>query len=113
MDVVPTDDVRDWQSSIIPGSRLQLECGVAGTMQSPREDPSTSFSGSSTVILGAANSVGMQSISETIASWRVPMDARSVRYFDRGFLVIASMRYFRGLHSGTYNSRAKFSLTTK
>ena len=113
MDVIPSDDVQDWQSSIIPGSLLQLECGIAGTTQSPQEHPSTSFSGSSTVILGAASSAGMESISETIASWRVPMDARSVRYFDRGFLIIASVRYFGGLHSGTYNSRAEIFINDK
>ena len=102
-----------WNSSIIPGSSLYLVNGIVGTTQAPNGHPLTSFSGDSTVILGASDSEGMESILETTAAWSILLKARTLRYFDSGFLVVACLRYFGGLHSGTYNSRVKILMNHK
>ncbi len=102
-----------WNSSIILGFSFYLVNGIVGTAKVPNGHPLTSFSGDSTAILGAADSEGMESISETTATWNIPLDARALRHFDSGYLVVACLRYFGGLHSWIYDSKVKISMNHK
>ncbi len=61
-----------WQQSLIYGTQLQIESGVVGTAESPNGHPRSSFSGDSTVILGASDKYSEKPISITIASWNIP-----------------------------------------
>ncbi|MDD5131307.1 MAG: toll/interleukin-1 receptor domain-containing protein [bacterium] len=102
-----------WNSSFMLGSQLRLVNGVAGTAPATEGHPLTSFYGDSTVILGAADSKDMESISKTTAIWSIPLDADTLRFFDSGYLVVACLRRFGGLHSKTYDSRVEISVNHK
>jgi len=96
---------KKWCKSLVYGSQLQLENGVAGTIQSPIGHPLASFSGTMTAILGAAGNG-----TPTEATWSIKFDQDFIHHFERGFLVIGCLHYFGGLHSTTCNARAEISL---
>jgi hypothetical protein len=90
-----------------------LISGVAGTARDPVGYPPATFPGESTAILGAATTKLMDSISETSASWSIPFDEQCFHLFESGLLIISSIRYFAGLHSKVYDSKAKIELNNK
>lgn len=96
----------EWRSFIVDGSALTLESGLCGTSDKSTGYTPESFSGRSTVVLGAPDETAMASIPGTTASWSIPVDDRYVAQFSEGFLVIACLRFFGGLHSFFYNTRA-------
>jgi TIR domain len=71
------------------------------------------FSGKSTVVLGANASGSDANSTETVAAYDLPVDPTCVRHFRRGFLVVACLRYFGGLHSTEINRRADVVLNDR
>src|ERR1017187_1413735 len=99
-----------WYTSLVYGSDLTLESGLAGTAKSGQAYTQESFSGTSTVIVGAPTEAAMASVTRTEANWEVPLPKHYVTQFRQGFLVIACLRFFGGLHSPHYNARATILL---
>lgn len=102
--------VSQWNTTLVQGSDLMLKSGRAGTAKHGGDYTQESFSGESTAILGAPNVPAMVSGAQTEVSWEVPIDPLYVRNFKQGFLIISCLRFFGGLHSQFYNSRAAISL---
>jgi hypothetical protein len=102
-----------WYTSLVNGSELTLESGLAGTAKSGAEYTQESFSGVSTVILGAPTEAAMAIVTKTEATWGVPVPEHHLKDFRRGFVVIACLRFFGGLHSPHYNARATILLNRK
>ena len=101
---------RDWSWTSTIGSKLSLSRGTAGTTRDPRHFPVATFPSDSTVILGAANRALMESLTDTSAEWHIPFDESTLKAFRRAYLIVAAIRYFGGLHSKVYDSKAKIKL---
>jgi|CXWL01.1.fsa_nt_gi hypothetical protein len=95
-----------WSTATVRGSTVVVESGFAVNLQTAGTAPEYWFSGHTTTILGAAGDRPEGIDEETVASWRLTLDAGSVQHFSRGFLVIACLRRFGGLHTDVKNSRA-------
>lgn len=108
-----TDSSGRWYTSLVYGSDLALEAGLAGTAKAGEKYTQESFPGLSTVILGAPTQADMASIAGTEANWQVPILEHFVKNFRQGYVVVACLRFFGGLHSPHYNARATILLNRK
>jgi len=96
--------------SLVYGSDLVLATGMAGTPGNATGYTPESFSGESTVVLGAPSEDAMTSFAKTEARWQVPVPKHYLKHFKQGFLVIACVRYYGGLHTLYRNTRATIFL---
>ncbi len=98
--------VNGWQPFVVNGRDAILDDGVAVTKPGIDGPPEYWFSGDSTIILGAADAERRRGQGSTVAHWDIDTYPEIVRRFGRGFVLIACLRYFGGLHSTRKNSRA-------
>ncbi|MBF0550842.1 MAG: toll/interleukin-1 receptor domain-containing protein [Deltaproteobacteria bacterium] len=92
-----------WRQTLDQGANTQLIEGVAATQMNLCNHPPGSFSASSTVILGAANSEAMLRNKLTVARWRLDLDLEAEDKWLHGFLLIACLRHYGGCHTATKN----------
>jgi hypothetical protein len=95
-----------WRCFPVLGTEAHVAEGLSVTLQTGRECPSYWFSGESTIVLGRSPNPDEARSCETRADWILTMDASSVQHFRRGFIIIGCLRFFGGLHSERFNSRA-------
>ncbi len=103
----------NWRFFLSKGSSAKLVSGSAVTATTGADCPPYWFSGDTTIILGAATSSNDQDQSETVASWDIHVDTPALLHFSQGFLVVACIRHFGGLHSYNYDSRADIFLNER
>lgn len=108
---LPTDN--NWRLFVSEGSGATLNSGHAVTSSTGTHCPPYWFSGDTTIILGANPSSDGESQSETVALWRIHVDTSSLRRFSQGFLVVACVRHFGGLHSYKRDSRVDIFLNER
>ena len=95
----------EWRVFSVAGADAKLESGVAVSARAPGDSPPYCFSGRTTIIIGGRPNAKEELPAESIASWEIPVDPPSIRNASRGFLVVACMRYFGGLHSARIHAR--------
>jgi hypothetical protein len=95
-----------WRCFSTLGSEARELEGLSVTKQTGGECPPYWFSGESTIILGRSPKSNEVQECETRAGWIVTMDAASVQHFQRGFIILGCLRFFGGLHSLKFNTRA-------
>jgi len=95
-----------WRCFSVLGSEAQITEGLSVTLQTGHACPRYWFSGESTVVLGRSPKPDDGRARETGAAWDIAMDAASVQHFRRGFIIIGCLRFFGGIHSERFNSRA-------
>jgi hypothetical protein len=95
-----------WRHFFVLGSDAQVASGPSVTLQTGHACPPYWFSGESTIVLGRSPKPDDGHSCETRAGWVVTMDAASVQHFRRGFIIIGCLRFFGGLHSERFSSRA-------
>lgn len=100
-----------WMSNI--GSQYSLIEGTAGSLQEPNNFPIATFPAKSTVILGAASTKLMESLNVTTAMWTIPFDEKRLDTIESSYLIISAIRYFAGLHTKFYDSKAKIEINDK
>jgi len=96
----------DWRCFSALGIDAEVERGTSVTAQTGLDCPPYWFSGDTSIILGGSPRRDEPSVSETIASWSVSVDTATIQHFRSGFLVVACLRFFGGLHSYKRDSRA-------
>lgn len=97
-----------WHLSVVDGAQGRIHRGLAATAKDPQGHPAGSFSSGGTVILG--DHVKTDGSQEVMASWLIPLSSQLVHGFQQGYLVIGCIRYFGGLHSEVYNTKASVLL---
>lgn len=104
-----------WRLFVKKGSDAQLIAGNAATAAHNRGCPRFWFSGATTIILGGAEvSPDLQTDpSETAAQWNIQVDPQSIHRFSQAFLIVACIRYFGGLHTDQYDTRADIFLNAQ
>lgn len=102
-----------WQVSFVKGSSCHLKSGVAGTLNALNGHHRECISSNATVILGTLDGVLMETIPSNRASWQIPLASDVFADFARGFLAIGCLRYYGGLHSRRYDSRATISVNDR
>ena len=101
----------NWSWTSVLGTELTLLSGTAGTASAPNGYPLATFPARSTVVLGAATTRLMETLTEkTLAVWNIPLATQSRELFDCGYIIIGSIRYFAGLHSKFYDSKVQIQL---
>lgn len=95
----------NWVTFDVRGSDARVERGGAVTVGTKSALPSYWFSGDTTIILGAPKKLDTP-VGETVARWDLFVNPSTIHRCQRGFLVIACLRYFGGLHSHREHSRA-------
>jgi len=96
-----------WRQTLDQGANTQLIEGVAATRLNRCNHPPGSFSASSTVILGAANSEAMSRIKRTVATLSLDLNLAAEDKWLHGFLVIACLRHYGGCHTATKNQEVE------
>ncbi|MCA1621949.1 MAG: toll/interleukin-1 receptor domain-containing protein [Acidobacteria bacterium] len=95
----------NWVAFDVMGSDAKVERGRAVTAEAENSAPPYWFSGDTTITLGASKKKQDKLVGETVARWDMFVDPSAIHRCQRGFLVIACLRYFGGLHS--YRKRAR------
>jgi len=99
-----------WRQSLTLGSTATGSDGIVATLASRYEHPPGSFSGSTTAILGAATPTLMKKISKTVATWALESPIRQTDTWIQGYLVVACIRGFGGLHSSVRSQKVDLHL---
>ncbi len=102
-----------WETSFVKGSSFRLRAGYAGTLDSLNGHNRECFSSDATMILGTLDGALMSRIAASRASWRIPVKPHFLRDYVRGFVAIGSLRFYGGLHSRQYDSKAAVSINGK
>ena len=95
------------------GSKFELLSGHAGTKDKPKNCKEGWFFGDSTVILGYEAKQPDEPLQETVAEWTIEVPRKLLKKSVNQSLLIAAVRRFGGLHSGTYGSRVKIFINNK
>jgi hypothetical protein len=106
-------DQTQWEVTFVKGSTYHLMEGVAGTLDKLNGHHRECFSSDGTMILGTLDGTLMGKITLNRASWRIPVKPHFVRDYIRGFAAIGCLRYYGGLHSRQYDSKATISINGK
>lgn len=102
--------MKNWKSSILKGSHYLDYEGIIGLESELNGHPSGSFSGDTSIILGASSRTDSFGIKQTTVKWNIPFQSKSIMDYDKGYLVIACKRKFGGLHSKDYDGRVKIEI---
>jgi len=95
-----------WSTAVCRGSSVVVESGHAVTLANAGAVAEYWLSGETTAILGAAPLQPEGIDDSTTAHWNITLDPSNIQHFSRGFLIVACLRRFGGLHSVVVNSRA-------
>lgn len=90
-------------TTLVSGSDATVRTGAFGTKQQPGEFHPDLFNTDKSIILGTKKGIG----EDTVAEWKIPLDADVAADVDHGYLVIAAERTHSGLHSFTKGHRIR------
>lgn len=90
-----------WRQVLVNGSDVERVAGVVATITNNQHHTAASFSGNTTVILGAATPSMRDQIDGTTARWHVSLDAKFLSGWQRGYVVMGCIRNWGGCHSAT------------
>ncbi|MGH9463130.1 MAG: toll/interleukin-1 receptor domain-containing protein [Vicinamibacteria bacterium] len=106
----PTRDELEWEVVSVAGSSAVVQHGFAGTIRDSNGHPATSFPSDTTAILGPATPAQFDAKQSTLSSWALQLPARVPARFRRGYLTVACLRHFGGLHSREFDARVEVLL---
>lgn len=99
-----------WRQTLVTGASAQILEGVVARLSEPFGHPASSFSGSSTAILGSSNAEAMPAIHGTSATWVFDLELGQGDTWLRGYLLTACRRYFGGCHTKTKDQKVEILL---
>jgi hypothetical protein len=105
--------MQNWKTSILKGSDYHEYNGIVGLEDKLGGHPRGSFSGKTSIILGASSRTDSFGIESTTVKWNIPFPIKSIMDFDKGHLIIACKRSFGGLHSKDYDGRVNVEINGK